>query len=441
MPREGSASEISNENFQGRWLLLFWYPLDFTFICPTEIIAFSDRQVEFNAINTQIVAVSCDSFFSHLAWTRMSRAQGGLGEMNIPIVSDFDKKMSTAFGVLLPSGEPLRACLVISPEGVLRQITLNDHPVGRSVDEMLRLVKAFQFTDEFGDVCPAGWQPGAATITPDPEASRAYFQQEQQQRKRQYNEGTSGALEPGATTPVRFQPLALRHSPSSSSLPFSFSRSAKSLLTGYQSLLQERPLQTKAVTSCVISLLGELIGTYIKRRRTPIGQVPPTVDWRRMGIFGFYGFAVTGERASPWAFRSLALSFDSPLTFSLSAPHSMRAPAGPLFHWWYKTLETLVARRQLPPRISVALKILLDRLLLTPPFLLFSLGFLQYFQTLDAPQTVASVKNMYAVALWTNWRVWTPAQLINFAYVPLQYRVLFGNLVALWWNVHLSLRC
>ena len=305
MPRESSPREISDESFLGSWLILMWYPLNFTFVCPTEIIAFSDRQCEFNAINTQIVAVSCDSFFSHLAWTRMSRKQGGLGEMAIPIVADFDKQMSTVFGVLLPSGEPLRACIVISPEGMIRQMTLNDHPVGRSVDEMIRLVKAFQFTDEFGEVCPAGWQPGAATIMPDPEASRTYFhqqQQQQQQQKRQQDadvEGLDGLLEPGATTPVRFQSLALRHSPSSSSLPFSFSRSIGCFLSGYQSLLQNRPLQTKAVTSCVISLLGELIGTYIKRRRTPPGQVLPTPDWRRMGIFGVYGLAVTGEQPPP----------------------------------------------------------------------------------------------------------------------------------------------
>ena len=97
-----------------------------------------------------------------------------------------------------------------------------------------------------------------------------------------------------------------------------------------------------------------------------------------------------------------------------------------------------MTRLKLPPRFSIVLKILLDRLVLTPPFLLFSLGFLQYSQSLDGPKALASVKNTYAAALWTNWRVWTVAQGINFAYVPLHYRVLFGNLVALWWNVVLS---
>jgi len=124
-----------------------------------------------------------------------------------------------------------------------------------------------------------------------------------------------------------------------------------------------------------------------------------------MGIFGVYGFAITG----------------------------------PMFHWWYGFLEKLVANQSLPPRISIFLKILLDRLLLTPPFLLFSLGFIQYFQNFSATTTIANIRNSYAAALFTNWRVWTVAQGINFTYVPLEYRVLFGNLVALWWNIYLSL--
>ena len=142
--------DISLSDYKGKWVVFFWYPLDFTFVCPTEIIAFGDRQNEFSAINAQVIAASCDSHFSHLAWVNTPRSEGGLGDMKIPILADFNKKVATNYGVLLPDGIPLRALFIIDPEGALRQITCNDLPVGRNVDEILRLIKAFQFVEKYG---------------------------------------------------------------------------------------------------------------------------------------------------------------------------------------------------------------------------------------------------------------------------------------------------
>lgn len=159
--------------------MLFFYPLDFTFVCPTEIIAFGDRQAEFTAINTQVIAASCDSKFTHLAWVNTPRSEGGLGDMGIPILADFNKEVATKYGVLIPSGgdagAPLRGLFIIDPKGDLRQITCNDLPVGRNVDEVIRLIKAFQFVEQHGEVCPANWQPGDLTMNADPNLSKAYF--------------------------------------------------------------------------------------------------------------------------------------------------------------------------------------------------------------------------------------------------------------------------
>jgi peroxiredoxin (alkyl hydroperoxide reductase subunit C) len=167
--------QLSLSDYLGKWVVFFWYPLDFTFVCPTEIIAFGDRQPEFDAINTQVIAASCDSFFTHLAWVNTPRSNGGLGDMKIPIVADFNKVVAKKYGVLIEEGGdagiPLRALFIISPTGVLRQITVNDLPVGRNVDEVLRLVKAFQFVDVHGEVCPANWQPGDKTMHADPNKS------------------------------------------------------------------------------------------------------------------------------------------------------------------------------------------------------------------------------------------------------------------------------
>lgn len=169
--------------------------MDFTFVCPTEILAFSERIAEFEALNTAVIGASTDSGkfiymcvvcgwkltfskeFSHLAWINTPRKQGGLGEMKIPLLADKTKSIAKDYGVLIENdGIALRGLFIIDPNGIVRQITINDLPVGRSVDEVLRLVEAFQFTDKHGEVCPANWKAGAKTIKPNPKESQEYFQ-------------------------------------------------------------------------------------------------------------------------------------------------------------------------------------------------------------------------------------------------------------------------
>lgn len=172
----GEFKNISIADYRGKYLVLLFYPADFTFVCPTEIIAFSDRVEEFHALNAEVVAVSTDSHFSHLAWVNTPRKQGGLGNMNIPLLADRTQKISRDYTVLKEDeGVAFRGLFIIDGSGNLRQITINDLPVGRSVDETLRLVQAFQFTDKHGEVCPANWKPGADTMKPDPKGSKSYF--------------------------------------------------------------------------------------------------------------------------------------------------------------------------------------------------------------------------------------------------------------------------
>jgi len=173
---DGKFKDISLDTYAGKYLVLFFYPLDFTFVCPTEIIAFSDRANEFDAIDTALVGASVDSHFSHLAWINTPRKQGGLGGLNIPLLSDLSKKISADYDVLLPAGISLRGLFIIDDKGVVRYAGVNDLPVGRSVDEVLRLVQAFQFTDKHGEVCPATWTPGAKTIKPSVDGSKEFFE-------------------------------------------------------------------------------------------------------------------------------------------------------------------------------------------------------------------------------------------------------------------------
>ena len=173
---DGQFKDIKLSDFKGKYLVLFFYPLDFTFVCPTEIIAFSDRIQEFQALNAEVVGVSTDSHFSHLAWINTPRKEGGLGGLKYPLLSDFNKTISRDYGVLVEqAGIALRGLFIIDPNGVVRQITINDLPVGRSVDETLRLIQAFQYVEKHGEVCPANWKPDSPTIKPNPTDSKEYF--------------------------------------------------------------------------------------------------------------------------------------------------------------------------------------------------------------------------------------------------------------------------
>jgi peroxiredoxin 1 len=178
---DGDFKTVSLADYRGKYVILFFYPLDFTFVCPTEIIAFSDRIQEFKNLDVVVLAASTDSKFSHLAWINQPRKHGGLGEMNIPVLADTNHKISREYGVLKEDeGIAYRGLFIIDPNGILRQITINDLPVGRSVDETLRLVQAFQFVDKHGEVCPAGWTPGKDTIKPDPKKSQEFFGKQKQ---------------------------------------------------------------------------------------------------------------------------------------------------------------------------------------------------------------------------------------------------------------------
>jgi peroxiredoxin 2/4 len=162
---------------RGKYVVLFFYPLDFTFVCPTEITAFSDRYNEFKALNTEVLGVSVDSEFSHLAWIQTDRKAGGIGDINYPLVADIKKEIASSYNVLDPdAGIALRGLFIIDKDGIIQHATINNLSFGRSVDETLRVLQAIQHVQTHPDeVCPAGWQPGAKTMNPDPVKSKDFF--------------------------------------------------------------------------------------------------------------------------------------------------------------------------------------------------------------------------------------------------------------------------
>lgn len=149
------------EDYRGKWLVLFFYPLDFTFVCPTEIRGFNSRLEEFHKAGAEIIGVSVDSVYSHRAWIKSPQSEGGLGSLGFPLASDITKEVSREYGVLIEDqGIALRGLFLIDPEGVLRYQVINDLSVGRSIDETLRVLQAFQT----GGLCPIDWHPGERTL-------------------------------------------------------------------------------------------------------------------------------------------------------------------------------------------------------------------------------------------------------------------------------------
>eukprot|EP01038_Epipyxis_sp_PR26KG_P014438 gene14438-19375_t len=389
-----SFGTISLKDLHGHWVLLFFFPLAFTFVCPTEIIAYSDRHAEFAAKNCHVLGISCDSKYSLLAWSNKSRSDGGLGPLKIPLLSDFNKEIAKSYGVLTADGTTLRGTFIISPNGILCHASVNDAPIGRSVDESIRVLAALQAND---------------TLVTNPVSHN-------------FNQQVDDNL-----TKVSFSrqlPLNLNSSSTSSSTQIrNIFSPIVSVLKWYNQLLKQHPIATKSITSCVIGIMGELIGSYVKRlynkRKNDSNATLTISSWakdislQRIAVFGFYGLGITG----------------------------------PFFHWWYSFLESLVTAESgllgLGPKTNrnllFLMKLSINQLVMTPPFLLFTIAYIQYFLSLNVNDTIKAIKRNFVAALITNWKIWTVAQAVNFRVVPIDYRVLFGNVVALWWNVYLSI--
>jgi len=172
----GEFRRVSLADYKGKKVVLFFYPLDFTFVCPTEILGFADRIEDFKKRNTEVIGASVDSKFSHAAWAQVDRKEGGIKGTTFPIISDLNKQIATDYGVLIPgAGIALRGLFIINKDGVLKHSTINHLDLGRNVDEVLRLLDAVDFSEEHGEVCPANWKKGEQAMKPNAESLKQYM--------------------------------------------------------------------------------------------------------------------------------------------------------------------------------------------------------------------------------------------------------------------------
>jgi peroxiredoxin (alkyl hydroperoxide reductase subunit C) len=171
----GQFTRVSLGDFKGKKVVLFFYPLDFTFVCPTEILAFADALEEFKKRNTTVLGCSVDSKFTHHAWAQVSRQEGGIKGLNFPLISDLNKTIARDYGILLDAGISLRGLFIINKDGVLKHATINHLDLGRNISEVLRLLDAIDYSEEHGEVCPANWQKGEKAMKPDADSLKQYM--------------------------------------------------------------------------------------------------------------------------------------------------------------------------------------------------------------------------------------------------------------------------
>lgn len=175
MPNGSIKDDFKLSDMRGKYVVLFFYPLDFTFVCPTEIIAHDHRAAQFKERGVELVGVSIDSQYTHHAWRETPIKEGGIGQVQFPLVADLKHEIAQAYGIEHPAGVALRASFLIDKDGVVQHQVVNNLPLGREVDEMIRLVDALQHTEKHGEVCPAGWQPGDDGMNPTSEGVASYL--------------------------------------------------------------------------------------------------------------------------------------------------------------------------------------------------------------------------------------------------------------------------
>ncbi len=178
MPNGVIEDNFKLSDLRGKYVVLFFWPLDFTFVCPTEIIAHDNRIKQFEEKGVAVVGISIDSQYTHFAWRETEVKAGGIGSVNFPIVADITHEITRAYGIEHPGGVAMRASFLIDKEGIVQHQVVNNLPLGRNVDEMLRMVDALQFTEKHGEVCPAGWEKGESGMKPTAEGVADYLSKE-----------------------------------------------------------------------------------------------------------------------------------------------------------------------------------------------------------------------------------------------------------------------
>lgn len=418
---------ISLSDYNGRYVALIFLSTNFNTLSLSEILSYSKRQIEFDALNCQVIIISNDSYYTILSCIN-SFDEEGLMDLKIPIVSDFNMKISKQYGMFNDNDDIIMGgLLLISDIGIIRHVYINSN-IGENIEEVVRLVTAFQFTDKHGEVCPANWNPGDMTMKANPTDSRDFFNNKKENKNDDSNSTTSVRLRSTREyTPSEEEHLTSTlqrlHNiiGSSSDVILNF---LKKIINCYNYQLQQKPLLTKAITSGVIAIISEGLRVYITKKR--LHHALTRSAYKNDGLKPLDILSLT--RASTYSLQKVC-SLGS-LGFLIS---------GPLHHYWYQFLDFLVVNKMaIPLRVRLFVKVFIHQLALTPAFLAFTLGFMEYLSTHSSTTTLATIQRLYVRTIFTNWRIVTLIQAINLGTVSQTHRVIFNDLINVWWFSYLT---
>ena len=427
MPSTKEKKLLSLSQYNGRYVVLIFISTSFKSLSLSEIISYSKRQIEFDAINCQLIIVCNDSYYTILSCINNFEEEG-LKDLKIPIVSDFNMRVVKQYG-MLHDDAIMEGIVLISDNGIIRHISIN-HNTGDNIDEVVRLVKAFQFTDKNGEVCPVNWNPGDATIRATPTDSRDFFSQSLKESTSDNSDRTSVRLR----TTREYTPLEEAQMQSTllrlqriigSSSDYILTR-IKNLIETYNRNLRERPLITKAITSGVIAVISEGLRIYITKRKLA------------------YNLTTSTQKNHQIMNPQDILSLSRASTFSWQKLVTMGSfgclVSGPLHHYWYKFLDHIVANKlSVPMRIKLLVKVAIHQLALTPSFLYFTLGFMKFLACHSTTSTYNTIQALYIRTLFTNWKIITLFQAINLGnIIPQSHKVLVNDLINMWWYSYLN---
>ena len=420
---------ISLSDYSGRYVALIFLSTSFNAASLSDLLSYSKRQIEFDALNCQVIIISNDSYYTILSCIN-SIDSAGLNDMKIPIVSDYNMNIVRRYGMYIDGNDVImEGIVVISSNGIVRHVYLNNN-VSENIEEIIRLIKAFQFTDKNGEVCPANWNPGDMTIKATPSDALEFFNR---------NKESTDHNDSNSTTYVRLR-LTREYTPlEEEQLSSTLKRllniigsstdvilsSVKRIISSYNSQLQERPLITKAITSGIIALSAECLRVYITRRRLSHSLTRST---RNNNLIMKPRNMLSLSTASIYSWQKVVLMGSFGCLVS-----------GPLHHYWYRFLDLIFVNKMVVPQnIKGLVKVAIHQLALTPTFLVFTLGFMEYLSTHSTTSTYATVKRLYVRTLFINWKIITIFQAINLGSVPESHRVIFNDLINIWWYSYLT---
>ena len=442
---------VSLDDYKGSWIFLFFSPTITTsnfsvLMNALEVSSFSERQIELNALNCQTLIVSNESKFAILAWVNAGAAQGGLGgNLKVPIASDYNREMARAYNIYVEStGSNHRAIFLISPTREIRQVTINDVNVGRSVDECVRLLKAFQLTDITGDVCPANWRPGQDTFSAKAKSYKEYVGSVSRLTER-VDAGEAGIDTLGEVTKVSFtlkeQPRAHAAKLFALASKMIASRSSRAMqsinliISRYNDQLVSNPLVTKMVTSLVLHVLLEVANGFIKRQRNKVLQrLPRSLLSIFDNSYNTYYQSLFIESSDGYSSSGSGGKYAYALRLLRIGAYGAVGAAGS--HYWFRFLDSVIDNKtNLSAGVKSAVKVVINQIVYSGAWSVFTMGFFNYLVFNKRSSNRDFLKDVCKQFLLVYWKRSNIAiNSVGLLVVPQRYRTLFNDFVSVFWN-------